>query len=155
MEKATCACGGLFGGRPEAHSIVGRSIEIRRARSPEPMRTDGVPATHAFDPCAEEHAFRFATGARARSLDELARVLADVPLHAFDYHREHYWMWIRDVVRDEPLAERFRSYGASGMDGEELRRLFASLLERRLKELAERPPAAPRGERKARVVSGP
>lgn len=118
------------------------------------MRTENVPAVHAFDPCPEDRAFRFANGATARSLVELARVLPELPLHAFDYHREHYWMWIRDVVEDAPLAERFKSYGASGMDGEELRRLFADLLARRLKELADREPAPEKGPRRARVMGG-
>lgn len=118
------------------------------------MRTENVDARHAFEACPEEHAFRFANGESVRSLEALARALPALPLDIFDHHREHYWMWVRDIVGDVPLAERFRSYGASGMDGSELRRLFSDLLDRRLKELAQSAKAPERKPRDARVIGG-
>ena len=107
---------------------------------PRGMKTENVPARHAFEPAPEERAFRFANGERARSLEELARLLPALPDHVLDYHRPHYAAWLADVVGDPPLAERFRHYGESGMAADEYRRVLTDLLARRLEELKAPPP---------------
>lgn len=83
---------------------------------------------HATDPCPPEHAFRFSTGASARSLDEFRRVLGTVPPEVVQHHREHFHHWVRDILQAPDLAERVRNEGQRARDGEQLRRSLDALL---------------------------
>lgn len=100
----------------------------------------------------EERAFTFANGARARSLEEFARIVRDAPVDVIDYHRLHVVPWLADVVGDRGLAARARHYAESGMSADEYRRVLADLAERRARERDEAPAAEARPPRHARLT---
>lgn len=99
------------------------------------MKLEGVAVRHAEEPCPPEKAFFFVDGRQARSLRELAEVLAEVPHFIVGYHRHHLEPWVRDVLADAPLAERVQQYAHTVPDDAELQRVLRELVTRRLDEL--------------------
>lgn len=105
-------------------------------RVPLPMKTRGLSIRHVTEPTSPEAAFRFETGATAASLAEFHARLAEVPAGTVAYHRSHFAPWVREVLRDEPLARRLEAYAESGAEPGTLRDILRDLVERRLRELA-------------------
>lgn len=99
------------------------------------MKTRGVSVRHVTEPTPPELAFRFANGAVAASLAEFHARLGDLPADVVHHHREHYAAWVRDILRDEPLALRLEAYGSSGADAEALRDVLNDLVGKRLRDL--------------------
>jgi hypothetical protein len=127
--------------RPPRPCLLGAKVARiktrgRRAARGFAMKIRGVPVRHVTEPTAPEQAFRFENGAVASTLVEFHERLADVPARTLDYHRTHFAPWVREVVRDEPLALRLESYGESGADAETLRDVLRDLVGARLRELA-------------------
>jgi hypothetical protein len=93
------------------------------------------PPAHARAPASEERAFRFQSGATARSLEEFARAVASEPAAVVNYHRHHYAPWLRDVVGDAPLARRVEAFAEESSAPDAFRDIVAALAQRRLEEL--------------------
>ena len=91
---------------------------------------------YATEPCPPEHAFHFANGTSARSLEELHSALASAPGDVLHYHRAHFHHWVRDVLQEPALAERIREEGERARDGEHLRRTLTEVLERAMPRTA-------------------
>lgn len=92
--------------------------------------------TNTLTPFPEALGFRFQHGPVARSLGEFRDILEAAPVQAVWYHREHYAAWLREVVRDLPLARRFEAYASTPPAPDVYRDLALSLVTRRLEELA-------------------
>lgn len=92
----------------------------------------------ALDAVPEERGFRFQHGALARSLPEFRDVLANAPAGVVSYHRGHFAAWVRDVLRDEPLARRLEHYATEAPDADVYRETVLELVARRCAELAAR-----------------
>jgi len=90
-----------------------------------------APPRHAFDPVAEDLAFRLHSGGVARSLEELEARLAEAPAAVAWYHRGHFAPWVRDVVGDEGLARRLEGF-AHTPDPEAYRDAVLGVLRTRL-----------------------
>jgi len=88
------------------------------------------------EPIPEAQGFRFQHGAVARSLEEFRAVVAQAPAEAVWYHREHFAPWLREVVRDLPLARRLESYAAAPPAPDVYREVVLDLVARRLEERA-------------------
>lgn len=93
------------------------------------------PPRFALDAAPPEQAFRFRGGESARSLAELADVLARATPADVAFHRDHFAPWIEAVVGDAPLARRFAYYARQGGDASVLRDTLAALARRRVREL--------------------
>jgi hypothetical protein len=89
---------------------------------------------YASEPCQEDHAFRFAHGPRARSLEEFRGILSAAPPEVVFEHRLHFHPWVHDILEDAYLAERLRYEGERARDGEHLRRSAETLVDRALRE---------------------
>lgn len=87
------------------------------------------------DEVAPELAFRFQHGPEARSLAQMRDVLLGAPASVAWYHRGHYAAWVREVLRDDPLARRFEGYAEHAPDADVYREIVLELVERRLREL--------------------
>ena len=90
---------------------------------------------HARVPAAEEQAFVFQSGERARSLVELADALGRAPASVVSFHRDHFAAWLTNVVGDEPLARRFTYYARAAPEPDVLRETLRDLVAARLREL--------------------
>lgn len=99
------------------------------------MKVAGVAIHHLADPCPEDKAFFFVDGRRARSLVEFRQALDEIPAFVAGYHRHHFEPWLRDIVGDEPLAERVRQYAEAGGEDAELLRVLREVVARRVEEL--------------------
>jgi len=89
----------------------------------------------AFSPASEDQAFRFQSGATARSLEEFAARVASEPDSVVWYHRSHFAPWVRDVVGDVPLSRRFEYYAQQAPAPDVFREIVATLSHQRLSEL--------------------
>lgn len=92
------------------------------------------PPRHAFDPVADDLAFRLQSGGVARSLEELEARLAEAPASVAWFHRAHFVPWVRDVVGDAPLARRLEAY-ADVPDAEAYHDAALGVLRTRLRAL--------------------
>lgn len=103
------------------------------------MKLPATPPPFVFTPAPSELAFRFADGAQARSLRELADRLPQASTDTVWYHREHIVPWIWHVVGDEPLARRVESYARSGGDPALFHETLRDLVAHRLDQLGAKP----------------
>lgn len=94
-----------------------------------------IRSTEALQPCDPAVAFRFQDGRTARSLRELAEAIDASPLPVVDVHRTHFHHWIRDVVRDEPLAREVERLGAGALRGEAVRAALVRTVRDRIRAL--------------------
>lgn len=99
------------------------------------MKLPRSPPPHAFEPARDEQAFRFRSGASARSLAELEERLREAPPDVVAYHRQHFAPWLREVVGDEPLSRRFEALAEEGAAPDVLRDALCGLVRARLDEL--------------------
>lgn len=100
------------------------------------MKIPSPPPQHVESPAPEALAFRFRTGEAARSLREFREALARVDAGTVAYHRAHFVPWLREVLRDDPLARRVESYAEEPRDAAVLREILLDLVDRRLAQLA-------------------
>lgn len=92
-----------------------------------------------------EKAFHFFTDLRkpvgifATSIFEFADELKKVDLKSLEFHmqRNDFSKWLREVVRDDWLANEFEGLQGLKLSGEKLRARVADTTEKRCKELAE------------------
>lgn len=96
------------------------------------MKTAGLQVRHVSDPAPEEAAFRFSDGSRAASLEEFHARLQSAPADLVAHHRDHYEAWVRDIIRDEPLALRIGAYAEARPEPTTLRDILLDLVGRRL-----------------------
>ena len=117
---------------------LGTVLLISRERvrgAVRPMKVPSPPPRHVREPAPDPLGFRFRSGESARSLEEFEAALRRAPADALMFHREHFVPWLRDVVRDDPLARRVESYAQEARDGELLREILVDLVGRRLAQL--------------------
>lgn len=76
------------------------------------------------------------TGISATSLKDFKKKLGEVPLESIEFHyqRGDFQRWVRDVFRDQVLAERIDRIGTS-RQGEYLRTALQTVVGRSLKQL--------------------
>jgi alpha-amylase len=92
-----------------------------------------------------EKAFHFFTDLRkplgifATSIFEFADELKKVDLKSLEFHmqRNDFSKWLREVIRDDWLANEFEGLQGLKLSGEKLRARVADTAEKRCKELAE------------------
>jgi hypothetical protein len=92
-----------------------------------------------------EKAFHFFTDLRkplgvfATSIFEFAEELRKVDLKSLEFHmqRNDFSKWLREVIRDDWLADEFARLERYKLSGEKLRERIAYTTEKRCKELAE------------------
>ena len=96
-------------------------------------------ARRALTPCAGADAFRFADGAAARDLSEFRQLVANKSAYLVAHHREHYHLWIRDVLGDPALARKVERLGSKRtLDGETFQRELTLVLDDRIGKLRTR-----------------
>lgn len=86
------------------------------------------------DPAPVENAFRFNDGSSARSLEEFHARLGALSLDLVGYHRDHFEAWVREVIRDEPLALRIGDYARARPEPATFRDIVADLVSGRLEQ---------------------
>jgi hypothetical protein len=84
----------------------------------------------------ETAAFVMQDGQRVHSLAQLVETLQRASPGVAWYHRDHFVPWLREVLRDEPLARRFEHFARMGGDPEVLRETLLALARARLAELS-------------------
>lgn len=89
------------------------------------------------DLVSEALAFRFQHGVLVRSLREFLDALRVAPVEVVWYHRGHYPAWVRDVLREEPLARRLEAYAESGPAPDVYRDIIADLVANRYAALVQ------------------
>jgi hypothetical protein len=121
---------------------------ISLSRKPKRAKKDVVDRDKALlitSSVPVEKAFHFFTDLRkpvgifATSIFEFADELKKVDLKSLEFHmqRNDFSKWLREVIRDDWLANEFERLQALKLSGEKLRGRVAETTEKRCKELAE------------------
>ena len=121
---------------------------ISLSRKPKKAKKDVVDRDKALlitSSVPVEKAFHFFTDLRkplgvfATSIFEFADDLKKVDLKSLEFHmqRSDFSKWLREVIRDDWLAEEFATLERHKLTGEKLRGRIAYTTEKRCKELAE------------------
>lgn len=99
------------------------------------MKVPHPPPRFVVEPTPEAQAFRFRSGALARSMTEFRDELGRIDGDTLWYHRSHFVPWLRDVLGDDPLARRVEGYATEARDAEVLREVLVDLVAKRAKQL--------------------
>jgi hypothetical protein len=121
---------------------------ISLSRKPKKAKKDVVDRDKALlitSSVPVEKAFHFFTDLRkplgifATSIFEFADELKKVDLKSLEFHmqRNDFSKWLREVIRDDWLANEFDGLQGLKLSGEKLRGRVAETTEKRCKELAE------------------
>jgi hypothetical protein len=123
-------------------SVFSSSRKGRRAKKPALDRdralviTSSVPVEKGF------HFFtdlREPTGIFATSIFDFEEALRKVDLKALEFHenRGDFSRWLREVIRDDTLADELEKIRSLKLTGEKLRAKVVETTEQRCKELAD------------------
>ena len=101
------------------------------------MKAPGTTLARALEPCPEDQAFRFRDGRVARDLPSFRDVLRGEDVATVEFHRNHFQMWLRDVLREDRLAKEAESLGADPrISAETFRHDLLNATENRIVELS-------------------
>jgi hypothetical protein len=123
-------------------STISSSRKGRRAKKETIDRDKALLITSSVP---VEKGFHFFTeikkplGIFATSIFEFSDQLKKVNLASLEFHmkRNDFSRWLRDVIRDDTLANEFDKFQRVEMAGEKLRSKLVEITEKRCKELAE------------------
>ena len=99
------------------------------------MKVPSPPPRFVNEPMPDAQAFRFRSGALARSMSEFREQLERVDRETLWYHRGHFTPWLREVLGDDPLARRVDDYASEARDVEMLREVLVDLVAKRAAQL--------------------
>lgn len=101
------------------------------------MTAPTTSTSRALEPCPEDRAFRFRDGRTARELPSFRDLLKSTDVASVEFHRNHFHLWLREVLREDRLAKEAESLGGDPrISAETLRHDLLNATENRIVELS-------------------